>query len=70
MMLLCRQSHIQINYDSNFYCSFSYKNCKNATMLKKRVVEGDQRRSKTIGILTVIKGNHAALKTSNTYLFH
>lgn len=40
---------------------------------KKRVVGGDQRRSKTIetsGVLTVIKGNHTALKTSKTYLFH
>lgn len=40
---------------------------------KKRVVEGDQRRSKTIetsGVLKIIKGNHTALKTSNTYLFH
>lgn len=42
-------------------------------MLKKRVVEGDQSRSKTIEtsvVLAVIKGNHTALKTSNTYLFH
>lgn len=40
---------------------------------KKRVVEGDQRGSKTIetsGVLAVIKGNHTTLKTSNTYLFH
>lgn len=46
---------------------------RNATMLKKRVVEGDQSRSKTIEtsvVLAVIKGNHTALKTSNTYLFH
>lgn len=40
---------------------------------KKSIVGGDQRRSKTIetsGVLTIIKGNHTALKTSNTYLFH
>lgn len=37
MVLLCKHSHtLQINYDSvNFYCSFSCKNFKNATMLKK-----------------------------------
>lgn len=47
MILLCRHSHIlQINYsDSNFYCSFSYKNCKNATMLEKK---NSWRRSKKI----------------------
>lgn len=36
----------------------------------KRVVEGDQSRSKAIEtsvVLAVIKGNHTALKTSNTY---
>lgn len=76
VILLCRHNRIlQINYSDsvNFYCSFSYENCKNATMLKKRVVEGDQRGSKTIetsGVLAVIKGNHTTLKTSNTYLFH
>lgn len=40
---------------------------------KKRVVGGDQRRSKPIetsGVLAVIKGNHTALKTSSTYLLH
>lgn len=42
-------------------------------MLKKRVVEGDQRGSTTIetsGVSAVIKGDHTTLKTSNTYLFH
>lgn len=44
VILWCGHSHsLQINYsDTNFYCSLSYTNCKNATMLggKKGVVEG------------------------------
>jgi len=65
-------SSIKYNDSVNFSCSFSYKNCENLQCWKK-VLEGDQSRSKTIetsGVLVVIKGNHTALKTSNTYLFH
>lgn len=52
-----------------------HSHIKVAKMLhaEKKSSWGDQRRSKTIetsGVLTVIKGNHTALKTSSTYLFH
>lgn len=54
MALLCKHSHtLQINYNDsvNSHCSFSYKNFKNVTMIKKRElseIKEDQKQLKPL----------------------